>query len=164
MFRAFLMQRLQDIAVKVESPEGTSASHGNLLPILHEILHALQRFSTAGEERCIDLRSLPFGPGDEEQLLGLLGRGEVSVTMDALGESAIWETKFSGVWVVDHRNAEGEGVALQIEIGSVPNIIISQQEDIVDAIDRLEAQLGPVSTIQINPITPEKGPIKARGE
>ncbi|MCG8098866.1 MAG: hydrogenase expression/formation protein, partial [Candidatus Thiodiazotropha taylori] len=88
-----------------------------------------------------DLRSLPFGPGDEEELLRLLGRGEINMTMDALGESTIWETAFSGVWIVDHRNAEGERVALQIEIGSVPQIVFSQQEDIVDAIDRLAAQL-----------------------
>ncbi|MBV2121998.1 MAG: hydrogenase expression/formation protein [Candidatus Thiodiazotropha taylori] len=135
------MQRLQDIAIKVESPEGIQASHGNALPILHEILHALQRFSTEGEQSCIDLRSLPFGPGDEEELLRLLGRGEINMTMDALGESTIWETAFSGVWIVDHRNAEGERVALQIEIGSVPQIVFSQQEDIVDAIDRLAAQL-----------------------
>ncbi|MBW9260533.1 MAG: hydrogenase expression/formation protein [Candidatus Thiodiazotropha sp. (ex. Lucinisca nassula)] len=135
------MQRLQDIAIKVESPEGVQARHGNALPILHEILHALQRFSTEGKRSCIDLRSLPFGPGDEEELLRLLGRGEINVTMDALGESTIWETAFSGVWIVDHRNAEGEPVALQIEIGSVPQIVFSQQEDIVDAIDRLAAQL-----------------------
>ncbi|MEW8625751.1 MAG: hydrogenase expression/formation C-terminal domain-containing protein [Candidatus Thiodiazotropha sp.] len=136
------MQRLQDIAIKVETPEGTQTSHGNALPIMHEIHHALQRFSAEGEQSCIDLRSLPFGPGDEEELLRLLGRGEINVTMDALGESTIWETAFSGVWVVDHRNAEGERVALQIEIGSVPQIVFSQQEDIVDAIDRLEEQLG----------------------
>ncbi|MCG7982390.1 MAG: hydrogenase expression/formation protein [Candidatus Thiodiazotropha lotti] len=135
------MPRLQDIAVKVESPDGNQNSHGNALPILHEIHHALQRFSSEGEYCCIDLRSLPFGPGDEEQLLQLLGRGEIHVTMDALGESTIWETAFSGVWIVDHRNAEGERVALQIEIGSVPKIVFSQQEDIVDAIDRLEAKL-----------------------
>ncbi|MEJ2622465.1 MAG: hydrogenase expression/formation protein [Candidatus Thiodiazotropha sp.] len=135
------MQRLQDIAIKVESPEGAQASHGNVLPILHEILQALQRFSSQAEPHCIDLRSLPFGPGDEEQLLNLLGRGEIRMTMDALGESTLWETAFSGVWVVDHRNAEGERVALQIEIGSVPEIVFSQQEDIVDAINRLEAQL-----------------------
>jgi hydrogenase-1 operon protein HyaF len=134
------MQRLQDIAIKVESPEGAQASHGNVLPILHEILHALQRFSCEGVPHCIDLRSLPFGPGDEEQLLSLLGRGEIHVSMDALGESTLWETGFSGVWVVDHRNADGERIALQIEIGSVPEIVFSQQEDIVDAIKRLQAQ------------------------
>ncbi len=135
------MQQLQDIAIKVESPEGTQTSHGNALPVLHEIHHALQRFSVAGERSCIDLRSLPFGPGDEEELLRLLGRGEINVAMDALGKSTIWETAFSGIWIVDHRNSEGERVALQIEIGSVPQIVFSQREDIADAIDRLEAQL-----------------------
>ncbi|MES9831215.1 MAG: hydrogenase expression/formation protein [Candidatus Thiodiazotropha sp. LLP2] len=135
------MQRLQDITVKVVPSESTQNNHSNAIPILHEILHALQRFATDDEPSCIDLRAIPFGPGDEEQLLSKLGEGEISVTMDSLGRSRIWETAFSGVWIIDHRNAEGERVALQVEIGRIPQIVLSQQEDIFDAIGQLENQL-----------------------
>ncbi|MES9941286.1 MAG: hydrogenase expression/formation C-terminal domain-containing protein [Candidatus Thiodiazotropha sp. 6PLUC2] len=135
------MQRLQDIAVKVVPSEGTQNNHSNAIPILHEILHALQRFTTDAEPWCIDLRAIPFGPGDEELLLSKLGEGEISLTMDSLGKSKIWETAFSGVWVIDHRNAEGERVALQVEIGRIPQIVLSQQEDILDAIGQLEKEL-----------------------
>jgi hydrogenase-1 operon protein HyaF len=135
------MQRLQDIAITIAPPTGTLNNHANAIPILHEIHHALQRFATDGVPCCIDLRALPFGPGDEEALLKLLGRGEISLTMDSLGKSTIWETAFSGVWIVDHNNAEGERIALQVEIGSIPQIVLSQQLDIIDAIGRLEKQL-----------------------
>jgi hydrogenase-1 operon protein HyaF len=140
------MQRLQDIAVKIAPSLGTQTNHSNAIPILHEIHHALKRFSSEGEPWCIDLHALPFGPGDEEALLRLLGRGEISLTLDSLGKSHIWETAFSGVWVVDHCNAEGERVALQIEIGQIPKIVLSQHEDIVDAIGRLEKQLNEKSS------------------
>lgn len=135
------MQRLQDIAVKIAPPSGTLNNHPNAIPILHEIHHALQRFVTDGDTWCIDLHALPFGPGDEEALLQRLGRGEISLTMDSLGKSTIWETAFSGVWIVDHHNAEGERIALQVEIGQIPQIVLSQQLDIIDAIDQLEKQL-----------------------
>jgi hydrogenase-1 operon protein HyaF len=140
MFRAFLMQKLQDIAVTVTPPESPD-KHANALPILHEILYALQHFAHQGVTKCIDLRAIPFGPGDEEALLHQLGCGEISLTLDSLGESAIWETGYSGVWVIDHRNATGERIALQIEIGKIPQIVLAQHEDILDAIEQLEKQL-----------------------
>ena len=43
------------------------------------------RLADTGEPTRIDLAALPFGPGDEKRLLGWLGRGEVSATIDALG-------------------------------------------------------------------------------
>ena len=135
------MQKIQDIPIKVEPADGSQINHANAMPILHEILYALNRFSTDREPWCIDLRAIPFGPGDEDELLSQLGQGEISLTMDSLGKSRIWETAFSGVWVVDHRNAEGERVALQIEVCRIPEIVLSQQEDIFDAIGQLERHL-----------------------
>jgi hydrogenase-1 operon protein HyaF len=140
MFRAFLMQKLQDIAVTVAPPERPD-NHANALPILHEILYALQRFAHQGETKCIDLHAIPFGPGDEQALLLQLGRGEISLTLDSLGKSNVWETGYSGVWIIDHRNATGERIALQIEIGRIPQIVLAQHEDIFDAIEQLEKQL-----------------------
>ncbi|MCU7907078.1 MAG: hydrogenase expression/formation protein [Candidatus Thiodiazotropha sp. (ex Epidulcina cf. delphinae)] len=137
------MQQLQDIAVRVEAMESAELNHSNALPIMHEILHALQRFRKEDKGATIDLQSIPFGPGDEEELLHLLGRGEVSIALQSLGESSIWETAYPGVWLIDHQNAEGERIALQIEINRVPEIVPSQTEDISDAITRLSMQLSP---------------------
>jgi hydrogenase-1 operon protein HyaF len=137
------MQKLQDIAVRVEATDGLPLNHSNATPIMHEILHALQRLADEGESSTIDLHAIPFGPGDEEQLLTRLGSGEIQVEMNTLGRSLIHETALSGVWLVDHRNADDQRIALQIEITPIPTILLAQKEDVRDAITRLEDWLNP---------------------
>jgi hydrogenase-1 operon protein HyaF len=140
------MQKLQDIAVRVEATDGLPLNHSNATPIMHEVLHALQRLARDNESTTIDLRAIPFGPGDEEQLLNQLGVGEIQIELNSLGRSLISETAFSGVWLVDHRNADDQRIALQIEITPVPSILLAQQEDVLDAIDRLDDWLNPSIT------------------
>jgi hydrogenase-1 operon protein HyaF len=135
------MQRLQDIAVTVASSDDSPINHANAIPILHEVFHALNRYTQEGISTTIDLRAIPFGPGDEQALLDFLGRGEVEVTLQSLGDSAIWESTYPGVWIVDHRNGENERIALQLEIGRIPEIVQSQTEDILEALDRLKDRL-----------------------
>ncbi|MEN8177263.1 MAG: hydrogenase expression/formation C-terminal domain-containing protein [Pseudomonadota bacterium] len=135
------MQKLQDIEVRTETPPIHTSHHGNAIPILHEILHAMQRLNNQGKPTVIDLRSIPFGPGDEEQLLKMLGRGEIEVKLDSLGVSDIWESRYHGVWVIEHKNTVDERIALQIEVTHVPEILQSQKMDISDSISRLIDQL-----------------------
>ena len=74
------MQKLQDIAIRVEeATDGLPLNHSNATPIMHEILHALRKLEAQGETTTIDLRAIPFGPGDEDDLLNLLGHGEITV-------------------------------------------------------------------------------------
>ncbi|MCU7853435.1 MAG: hydrogenase expression/formation protein [Candidatus Thiodiazotropha sp. (ex Monitilora ramsayi)] len=140
------MQKLQDIAVMVEPKDDVPLNHLNATPILHEILHALQRLATQGEPTTIDLRAIPFGPGDEDALLNQLGMGEVKIELDTLGKSTIWETAFSGVWIIDHQNAESERIALQIEVAHIPAIIKAQTEDVTESLQLLDNQLNPNRT------------------
>jgi hydrogenase-1 operon protein HyaF len=135
------MSGLRDIGISVETPGPGEVLTGNVQPILHEILHALRRLSDSGEPRVIDLQSIPFAPGDEARLLDVLGRGEVEVRMHSLGETRIWESVYSGVWVVDHRNAEGERIAFHIEVARLPGILQAQDEDIRDGVERLHRRL-----------------------
>jgi hydrogenase-1 operon protein HyaF len=135
------MQRLQDIAVKVASSDGSYFNQSHARPILHEIHHALHRFENEGVNTTIDLRSIPFGPRGEAMLLEVLGRGEVSIEIYSLGISLIWESAYTGVWIIDHRNEEGERVALQVEVGQIPKIVLAQPEDISDAIHQLDSEL-----------------------
>ncbi|PVV08308.1 MAG: hydrogenase accessory protein HupE [gamma proteobacterium symbiont of Ctena orbiculata] len=139
------MQKLQDISVRVESRDGYNppANHSNAIPVMHEVLHSLKRLKERGVATTIDLKSIPFGPGDEEELLRHLGCGEVSIELQSLGKSRICETLYSGIWLIDHYNAAGERIALSLEINRVPEIVQSQPEDISDAIIRLEQQLNP---------------------
>jgi hydrogenase-1 operon protein HyaF len=135
------MSGLQSIPVRVESDSGPHTERGNAIPIVHEVRHALGRLIASGEETRIDLNAIPFGPGDEERLLGLLGTGEVSASVEALGPTRIQETAVPGVWLVDYRNAEGERMALHLEIAAVPQILRTQRGDLDTAIAALDARL-----------------------
>ncbi len=135
------MQKLQGIEVVMETPSVHTFYHGNTRPILHEILHALQRLINEGESTIIDLRAIPFGPDDEQQLLKILGRGEIEARLNSLGTSEIWESNFQGVWIIEHKNTLDERIALQLEVTHVPEILHSQASDISDSISRLNDQL-----------------------
>ena len=115
--------------------------HGNVKPILNEVLHAVDRLLETGEPTTIDLASLPFGPGELEHLEASLGTGELSAELDALGTSRIRETAYPGVWWLEHRNAHNEVVGRFIEITRTPEILSSQEADIVAGRARLEDQL-----------------------
>jgi hydrogenase-1 operon protein HyaF len=131
----------EDIAVAVETGGPGVRDRGNALPVLHEIRHGLRRLAAGGEPTLIDLLGIPFGPGDEERLLELLGRGEVQATVEALGVTRVWESAIPAVWLVDHRNGDGERIALHIEIDRIPAILCTQSEDIREAADRLDTRL-----------------------
>lgn len=129
-----------DQVVQLPVPPLTT-TWGNALPVLHEIRHALERLIDEGESTAIDLRALPFGAGDEAELLAALGRGEVEVSLEALGPSRIWETVFPGVWVVDHQDPDGRRIALSIEITRIPELLLSQPADLRSALVRLDRTL-----------------------
>ncbi len=119
--------------------------YGNVRPILAEVLHAIDRLLETGEPTTIDLASLPFGPGELEHLEATLGTGELSAKLDALGASRISETAYPGVWWLEHRNAHDEVVGRFLEVTRTPEILSSQDADIVagrarlnDRIDRHE--------------------------
>jgi hydrogenase-1 operon protein HyaF len=142
------MSALDQIAIRVETADRSAR---NALPVLHEVRHALRRLVEAGESTVIDLHSMPFGPGDEEDLLAALGAGEVAAQLDALGESRITETTYPGVWVVDHYNTHGKRIAFQIEVATVPSVLVAQAADMADGLQRLEAALA-------EPAEPESWP------
>ena len=128
---------LENIAIKVAASDYSSV--GNVAAILTEIASLLEKLAGSGETSLIDLKSLPFSPGEYEQLRFTLGRGEVSARLDAIGMSEIIETHFPGVWWVTHYNVEGDIVADLIEIAAIPNILLSQPEDVRAGLERLQA-------------------------
>ncbi len=146
------MSSLDQIPVVIESgsadrharpADANPRWHGNAEPILHEVRHALARLIATGETTKIDLKAMPFGPGDLEQLLSVLGTGEVQATVEALGPTNIQETAIPGVWLVDYMNTEAHRLALHLEIAAVPEILCPQPQDLADAIDALDARLNP---------------------
>ncbi len=129
------MSGLADIAVAVE------ITTGNVVPLLHEVRHALQRLLDTGEPTVIDLHSLPLAPGELDTLEKKLGEGEVSATLNALGPSLLRETAVPGVWFVTHRNANEEITGQYLEIVKVPAILESQDVDIRQGIAALSESL-----------------------
>jgi len=126
---------LDAIAVKIER------ASGNVPPLLHEIRHALALLLDHGESTCIDLKSMPLAPGEEERIVAALGSGEVHAEVDALGLSEIAETAFPGVWVVSHCDERGAIQARFIEVTQVPDVLRSQHSDIADGLARLTTRL-----------------------
>ncbi|HEB67390.1 MAG TPA: hypothetical protein ENI93_05540 [Gammaproteobacteria bacterium] len=113
----------------------------NVLALLHEIAGLLERLVDTGESGSIDLRGLPLLPGERDALKTVLGEGEVRATLDALGETAIHETRLAGVWWVSHCDRNGEQIAEFIEVTRVPVILQSDSRDVRDAGEVLRAQL-----------------------
>jgi HupH hydrogenase expression protein, C-terminal conserved region len=130
---------LQNIPVRIENIEEYSV--GSLRALLVEIATHLEKLARDGTSGSIDLNGLPFAPGEYEQLRQLLGQGEVSAHIEALGPSDIVETRYPGVWWVTHYNVEGDIVADMLEIADIPGIIKSQPEDITTGLELLRAQL-----------------------
>ena len=130
-----LMSSLDTIPVNLE------AATGNVEPLLHEIRHALKRLAKGEEGTVIDLRGLPLAPGEEERIEAALGEGEVHAELQALGPTLVQETSYPGVWLVTHRNADDVVIARMIEVTHMPEILMSQREDILRGINKLESEL-----------------------
>lgn len=138
------MNRLSGIPVRVENDRNSSCARtigGGIRALLTEILAALERLRDTGEPRIIDIRSLPMAPGDLETLRDTLGEGEIHCAMQLGGDSYVRETRFPGVWWVRHEGEPGHIVAETIEITRVPDILLSQPEDVETACVRLAGQL-----------------------
>lgn len=119
---------------------GDDLTH-NVKPLLHEIKHALDNLIETGKTTVIDLRSLPLAPGEEKKILNTLGQGEVQAQLNALGLSEVSETQYAGVWVVTHYNDEQHIISRFIEVTTMPEILCSQTEDVMEAYSRLTLDL-----------------------
>ena len=124
--------------LKVES--GEELTH-NVQPLLNEVRHALVKLLDDGGRTVIDLRSIPLAPGEEQKLLDELGRGEVHAQLSALGSSDFVETRYPGVWVVEHFNSNDEVIGKFIEVCEIPDLLRSQQDDIREGLEQLQTQL-----------------------
>ena len=121
----------------------------NVQPILHEIRHALEELLSSGKTSIIDLRTIPLAPGEEEVILNTLGKGEVHARLDVLGPSEIYETRYSGVWLITHFNENDSVVSRFIEITELPDILKSQHEEMSIALQKLTEELS-IEDTQIN--------------
>ena len=134
---------LKGIGVTVEpaSPDDIDVFTLNVVPLLHEVRHALERLLETGEPTVIDLGAIPLAPGEFDKIDGALGTGEVKAQLDSMGPSQVYETQFSGVWRVTHRNAANEIVGRFIEVTRMPEILLAQENDVRVGLDLLTRKL-----------------------
>ena len=71
---------------------------GNVMPLLHQIRHALSQLIERQEQTRIDLRRLPLSASEEAQLEAFLGHGEVKADIQALGDTVLIESRYAGVF------------------------------------------------------------------
>jgi hydrogenase-1 operon protein HyaF len=128
-------------SIPVFAQTGEAYSVGNIRALLAEIAARLESLANDGTSGSIDLNSLPFAPGEYEQLRQALGQGEVTAHIEAIGASEITETRYPGVWWVTHYNVEGDIVADLLEIATIPEILMSQPDDIRSGLALLHVQL-----------------------
>lgn len=112
-------------------------STGNVLPLLNEIGHALDRLLDSGAPTVIDLNRLPMAPQDS----AALGTGEVSAVITAQGRSEVRETGFPGVWRVTHFSEAGQPVARFVEVTALPDILAADPGDMAAGRTRLTRRL-----------------------
>lgn len=124
-------------------PTDDIAATPNVRALLNEIAARLGELAERGADHAIDLRGLPLAPGERDALRAALGRGEITVRLDALGESEVYETGVAGVWWVTHRNEAGEPAAELIEIALQPAMLASHPADVARAQATLRQRLDP---------------------
>ncbi|MGB0723625.1 MAG: hydrogenase expression/formation C-terminal domain-containing protein [Gammaproteobacteria bacterium] len=124
-------------------PQGTDGTvpSGNVEPLLHEIVHALEALARDGATAIIDLEAMPLAPGEADRIRAVLGEGEVRCTLSALGESSVAETGIPGVWWIEHHNAEGILMSRFIEVTRIPSILLTAPEDLTEAATVLRARM-----------------------
>ncbi|MGE5320137.1 MAG: hydrogenase expression/formation protein [Hyphomicrobiaceae bacterium] len=125
----------------INTPPNESGLSGNALPLLRELLEQVRRLLGAGESSAIDLSALPLTPADLDWLRGKLGVGEISVTLQANGESTLQETGCPGVWWVTHRNEQGAVTARFIEVAFVPDLVKAHPQDVAIGQEQLELMI-----------------------
>lgn len=113
----------------------------SLLPLLHQVQHALQHLIINNESTSIDLCALSLLSDQEQCLLDFLGKGEVEARLNVFGESILRETKYTGVWLVEHYNPDAELTGRYLEIAWLPNILSSPVEDVHHAFEKLTCHL-----------------------
>jgi HupH hydrogenase expression protein, C-terminal conserved region len=125
---------------ELEIEVGDIGTH-NVIPLLHEIRHALAQLLEDGKETVIDLRSIPLAPGEEAAIEQALGEGEMQAVLSALGPSDFRESSYPGVWLVTHYNHDDKIVGKFVEVAIVPSLLRSQTEDMAAGLRRLESRL-----------------------
>lgn len=125
----------------INASPGEPGLTGNAPPLLRELLEQVRHLIESGESSAIDLSALPLTPADLDWLREKLGAGEISVTLQANGESTLNETSCPGVWWVTHHNEQGAVTSQFIEVTFVPELVKAHPQDVAIGQEYLELMI-----------------------
>lgn len=125
----------------INASPGEPGLTGNAPPLLRELLEQVRHLIESGESSAIDLSALPLTPADLDWLREKLGAGEISVTLQANGESTLNETGCPGVWWVTHHNEQGAVTSQFIEVTFVPELVKAHPQDVAIGQEYLELMI-----------------------
>jgi len=132
------MTQLSDINIEVVTNNDPVSPSPQAMALLQELQGMLNDLVHTGKSTILDIRSLPLTPNDYAYLKSLLGEGEVTATINALGPTTISETEIPGIWWVTHYNADDMVLAENIEVTELPEILKTQGQDLQQAIALLK--------------------------
>lgn len=129
------------IPLKVKTSTKGVTIGGGVKAIGFEILTLLETLVSEGQSGAIDVRSLPMAPNEYEELLAMLGTGELDLNIDLNGPTRIRETAYPGVWWIQHMDGEDRVLSEYIEINRIPDFLCAQTDQIEDAVRELSDRL-----------------------
>lgn len=135
------MSQRKDIPVSIQNRSQPATQSEQVKALLNEIRDMLSTLAVTGEHNYIDIRSLPMSPNDVGLLKEILGHGEVEATVKALGPTHICETQVPGVWWVTNKNSEDVTISEYIEVTTLPEILVTQHQDLHDSVAILDSRL-----------------------
>lgn len=111
----------------------------NALPILHEVLKALEDFIEKGESHIIYTNKIPLSDEDKELLLDVLGEGNIKIEYKTKREYITFkETSLIGVWLGVIHDVEKKPILEILEINSFPFMLQAPKEDMEESMKRLK--------------------------
>ena len=125
----------------INAPSIEAGLTGNAPPLLRELAEQVKHLLATGEASAIDLSALPLTPADLDWLREKLGTGEISVTLQANGESTLNETACPGIWWVTHHNEQGAVTSQLIEVALVPELVKAHPQDVQIGYEYLELMI-----------------------
>ncbi|MFW2372193.1 MAG: hydrogenase expression/formation C-terminal domain-containing protein [Gammaproteobacteria bacterium] len=131
------MGHLEDIPVfsRLQHGRDDSSMVDAVVMELLQLMESYLLFQTAG---AVDIKSLPLSGAAYELLKTKLGMGEVNALIKVSGDTDVYETAYSGIWWIKHKDMESRVIAEHIEVGRVPAILCSHNEDIKQAKEKLQ--------------------------
>ena len=102
----------------------------------------MERLLAEGEVGAIDLRAVPnLNPASLGLLERWLATGEVGAVVTSVGRTEVRETAYPGVWWQVYLSENGDIITESIHVTEVPDILISQKDDVKRGLRKLGGAL-----------------------